>query len=166
MADDFKSFRTVWFENIKARGMYEWEMKPIELIVNVTFSVVLSPLSFVEKSDFRERLKNQFSLVAIDKSAKILKTDGWKYDGSRYTYGHDYTQIRLEKRVSSLGIDLYFIQTDEAEDIENFYQTIIQEIAEFEVFKSSKYFVIRPHRKNEKLSNKNQCQEHSLAECS
>lgn len=147
MAADFKNFGTKWFENIKARGMYEWEANPLELIVNVTFSVIPTPLSFEEKSKFRTDLKKQLSLFAIDRATKALKTKGWEYDGSRYTYGHDYSQVRLEKRVSSLGIDLYFIQTDRAEDIEDFYQSVVKEIAELNIFQSSKYFVIRPHRK-------------------
>jgi len=151
MPTDFKNLGTVSFENVKIKGLYEWQIKPVELIANVTFSIV--PTTLTEKpNDFHLNLKQQLSLFSVDRAIKSLNVKGWKYDGSRYTYSHDYTQVKLE-RVSSLGIDLYFIRTDESEDIETFYQSISKQISELEIFKSSEHFIIRPNRKNAK----NQC---------
>jgi len=162
MSTDFKNFETSFFENIKIKGMYELQIKPLELIVNISFSVIPTTFSLNENSaNFHIELKRVLSLFAIDKAIKTLQFN-WQYDGSRYTYGHDYSQVRLKNCVSSLGIDLYFIQTDETENIEAFYKTISQKIAELDVFKSSKYFVIRPNRKN---NAKNQYQQLTHAKC-
>lgn len=150
MPTDFKTFSTLNFDNVKIKGMYEWQMKPIELIINVTFSVVPTPFSLNEGvENFSSELKNQLSLFAIDRAVKSSgMAKSWKYDGSRYTYGHDYSQVRIEERVSSLGVDLYFIQTDRDSQVEDFFTAIVQEVAGLMPFKSTEYFVIRPNRKN------------------
>ena len=144
---DFKNFKNDCFENIKVKGMFEWRIKPIELIVNVTFSVI-PILNGFNQEQFSRELGHRLSLGSIDKAIKSLPPKGWHYDGSRYTYGHDFSEVRLEDHVSSLGLDLYFIQQDKTHCVEDFYSTISQQIAELKNFKSSEHFVIRPSREH------------------
>jgi hypothetical protein len=163
MSADFRNLDATRFDNVKIRGMYEWEMKPLELIVNVTFSVLCQPVD-ATNDWWSDKLKEKFSLFAVDRSLRTLQIPtGWKYDGSRYTYGHDFTQVRFIGNATSLGLDFYFIQTNKSMNIEDFYETIAPMIAGLEVFQTTNSFVVRPNRKD--VTSTDQHEQNSLAEC-
>lgn len=143
---DFKNLKLKTYETVKIRGMYEWRMKPVELIFNVSFSLI--PKNPQQNSfDFQKELKKQLSLFAIDRHCKALSNKEWKFDGSRYTYDHDILSIKPDLDKCSLGLDLYFIQQDANSNIKDFYEQTCEQISRFPIFKSSELVDIRPHRK-------------------
>lgn len=149
--NSFKSLPTQFFENIKVTGMYERHLCPVCLIAFVSFYVTPTKIS-IESSDdeFEDLRKDNLSLSVIDRSAKrnLSINQGWKFDGSRFTYSHSENQVR-KNRNSALGIDFYFTRIDETEDIGLFFQVISKQISDLEIFKSSEYFVIQS-KKNAK----------------
>jgi hypothetical protein len=161
----FKVYKTVSFKDMKITGMYEQGIKPVEFIANISFSI--APTEFAlknnEPSDFKFELKNKLSLFKIDKYIKSIPLQGWIYDGSRYTFGHDYSNICLSEQVSSLGIDLYFIQEDrtispifsrdETKKIDVFQKEIVKKISDLKMFSSSLFEIFANRKRHEIKKN-------------
>jgi len=147
---DFKNFKTKQFDRVKIKGMFEKNLEPAELIVNAAFSIVPTQdaLDRVDTEGFQEKLKEQLSLFAVDRLFRGRAFEGWEYDGSRYTYGHDYSQVKLKEQVSSLGLDFYFIRTDKTRNIEEFFEEASKLISELGCFGSNDLFEVRPGRKH------------------
>lgn len=145
---DFKNLKSVSFDNVKIRGMYESKLKPLEIIVNVNFSLI--PKSTVSDIlEFKKTLVNKLGLFTIDRHCKTITVDGWKYDGSRYTYEHNIDHVKPNaKTFSSFGIDLYFVQKDKKQDIKSFYKRVCEEISRLEPFQTDGFVTIRANRKS------------------
>ena len=144
---EFKNLKTETFENVKIKGMYESKLKPIQLIVNVSFS--LTPIkNAIPCEEFKKQLRNKLSLFSIDKNCKELQLINWFYDGSRFTYEHDLNSVKLDsKQICSLGVDLNFIQTNRKASVKEFYKLICPAIAQINPFKTENFITIRPNRK-------------------
>jgi hypothetical protein len=145
---EFKNLKTEVFDNVKIKGMYESKLKPLQLILNVSFS--LAPIKGVlSGEEFKKQLRKKLSLFAIDKNCKELQLQNWSYDGSRFTYEHDLNSVKLDsKQICSLGVDLNFVQTNSNTTVKEFYKLICPEVAKIKPFKTEDFITIQPNRKN------------------
>jgi len=145
---EFKNLKTETFDNVKIKGMYESKLKPLQLILNVSFSLI--PVKgAISCEEFKKLLRKKLSLFAIDKNCKEIQLTNWFYEGSRFTYEHDLSSVKLDsKQTCSLGVDLNFIQTDNDASIKEFYKLICPEIAKIQPFKTEDFITIKPNRKN------------------
>ena len=147
-SSDFKNLKSKNYGTIKLKGLYEHKLRPIELILNISFSVIPTKKSLknLSKEEFSNKLKKRISLINIEKSCFKLNTN-WKFDGARFTYEHNLECIKLKKNcISSLGIDLYYIQKNTKSDIHKFYNEICEKISKIKPFRSTNYFLLRQDR--------------------
>jgi hypothetical protein len=153
MVMEFKNLKTETFENVKIKGMYESKLKPIQLILNVSFSLI--PIKgVIPCEEFKKHLKKKLSLFAIDRSCKELLQSNWSYDGSRFTYEHDLNSVKLDsKQICSLGVDLNFIQINTNASVKEFYKIICPEIAKIKSFKTEDFITIQSNRKNKNVQS-------------
>ncbi len=145
---NFKNLKSKNYGTIKLKGLYEYKLYPIELILNISFSIIPTKKSLKNLSteEFSNKIKKKISLINIEKYFYKLKTN-WKFDGARFTYDHNLNCIKLRKNcISPLGIDLYYIQKSTKSDIKEFYDEICEKISKIKIFKSTNYFLLRQDR--------------------
>ncbi len=113
---NFKTFSKIKFCNMKTFGLLEYHEKPVELIINTTFSIIPTKRC---KETFNNDLysfqkyirKNRLGQKILYDSVKDILYNDWKLDpwcGVAYTYNHDINEISFNNQ-SNLGVDFLFI---------------------------------------------------------
>lgn len=142
----FKNLAKKQFNCVKMQGMYELNIKPVELILTVTFSTAPTEASLkISKSEFENRLKRKLSLVAIENAVHQLNLESVKFEGARFTFEHDWTQVSQKSKLTSLGIDLYFVTIKPVSSTE--YASMCEKISLIQPFQSDELLNLCSNKK-------------------
>jgi len=101
---------------MKTFGMLEYHEKPVELIINTSFSIIPNKkckLKFNnDVQEFQKHIRRSKlgEKALYDSTQKIIFKD-WKLDpwcGVEYTYNHNLSELSFDNQ-SNLGIDFLFV---------------------------------------------------------
>lgn len=156
---DFKLLNKYTFKNVGIVGMYEYKIKPLEMIFNVRFSLtptVLSRKTFSSIKLFQEHLEN--NKLGHNAICSGLKKINLPYDWklflpicTRYTYDHDLSVVKFNGK-SCFGLDINMIMPDRYceqrcnPNLEREYLYILCNLSKIHSFQNDEFLMFDPHR--------------------
>ena len=159
---NFRTLHCEKFDNMKVTAFYEYKIRPIEIIFNVSFSVKPTPYAReyfkndIEKFiDFLQDKKlGIYAIFGQLKEHKVNFPKMWRVEefcGVNYTYEHDISVIKFGNR-SSLGIDIIMIpfldkRNFNCVDLQENSKRFILKLKELNNFRSDRFITIKASRK-------------------
>lgn len=156
----FKIFPRIKFDNIKTLAMIEHDIQPLELIINVSFSVTPTRKSQIQFDNnigefVKYIYKNKLGRNAICKNITFFNKFNWNLDswcGISYTYEHDLSEMQFNNK-SNFGIDFLLkiphknYSKKVYNEIHEQYSEVAKHISKLENFNSDRYLTVVSSRK-------------------